>query len=303
MSSMKSDRRKSVRGLRPLPEGSRGDLACASGAPTCSRLKIFDDQLSSLRRTGCISRLQAGAPAVTAFTLLELLVVIAILGIVAALLLPALGRSKIAARRVGCASNLHQLSLAAQMYWDDNNGACFRWELGPTNGGRLYWFGWLQNGPEGERAYDAAQGALHPYLRGHTVGVCPSLDYSMAQFKLKTTGAAYGYGYNLFLSSPVNQLPIKISKIQRSSEIVLFADAAQVNDFQLPASKSNPMLEEWYYVDSTTNYPNGHFRHSITANTVFCDGHIGREKPVPGSLDARLPGQFVGRLRIEILVP
>jgi prepilin-type processing-associated H-X9-DG protein len=125
----------------------------------------------------------------------------------------------------------------------------------------------------------------------------------MAQFKLKATGAAYGYGYNLFLSAPVSQPPVKVSKIQRPSEIVLFADAAQVNDFQLPASQSNPMLEEWYYVDTTTNYPNGHFRHTERANTVLCDGHVGREKMVLGSLDPRIPNQFVGRLRTEILVP
>jgi len=272
--------------------------------PILDRFCAVKTALILLRfRGSVVLRGYAPRPTLPAFTLIELLVSIAILGVLAALLLPALGRSKSAANRVACASNLHQLSLAAQMYWDDNNGACFRWELGPTNGGRLYWFGWLQNGVEGQRAYDATQGALHPYLRGHSVGVCPALDYSMAQFKLKATGAAYGYGYNLFLSSPVSQPPLKISRIQRISGIVLFADAAQVNDFQGPASKSNPLLEEWYYVDTSTNYPNGHFRHGEKANAVFCDGHAGREKPVPGSLDPRLPNQFVGRLPTEILLP
>jgi prepilin-type processing-associated H-X9-DG protein len=83
---------------------------------------------------------------------------------------------------------------------------------------------------------------------------------------------------------------------------VLFADAAQVNDFQAPASPANPMLEEWYYVDTNTDYPNGHFRHDQKANVVFCDGHVDSEKPVPGSMDPRLPSQYVGRLRPEILV-
>ena len=239
----------------------------------------------------------------TGFSLIELLVVIAILGILAALLLPSLSRGKLLARRVECSSNLRQLGLATQMYWDDNGGACFRWDLGPTNGGRLYWFGWLQDGPEGQRAYDATPGALYPYLRGHNVGICPALSYSLAQFKLKATGAAYGYGYNLFLSAAPSQAPLKIAKVQRLSEIALFADAAQVNDFQPPASKTNPMLEEWYFVDTTTNYPNGHFRHNQRANAVCCDGHVGSEKAVPGSIDPRLPQQFVGRLRKEILVP
>jgi len=240
--------------------------------------------------------------AMSAFTLLELLVVIAIIGALAALLLPSLARSKGLARQVECSSNLRQLSLATHMYWDDNNGTCFRWDLGATNGGRLYWFGWLQDGPEGERTYDATPGTLYPYLRGHNVGVCPALSYSLAQFKLKATGAAYGYGYNFFLSPPPSQAPWKISKVLTPSAVVLFADAAQINDFQPPASKANPMLEEWYYVDTTANYPNGHFRHNQKANAVFCDGHVGTERMAPGSLDARLPGQFVGRLREQILL-
>jgi prepilin-type N-terminal cleavage/methylation domain-containing protein/prepilin-type processing-associated H-X9-DG protein len=237
-----------------------------------------------------------------AFTLIELLVVIAILAILAALLLPGLMRSRASAQRVECASNLRQLALATHMYWDDNGGACFRYDLGATNGGRLYWFGWLQNGAEGQREYDPAPGVLYPYLRGHSIGICPALNYAMAQFKLKATGAAYGYGYNRFLSPTDNQTRITISRIQRLTDIISFADAAQVNDFQAPASRDHPMLEEWYYVDTTTNYPNGHFRHGQQANALFCDGHVTPERWVPGSLDSRLPNQFVGRLRTEVLV-
>jgi prepilin-type processing-associated H-X9-DG protein len=229
-------------------------------------------------------------------------VVIALIAVLAALLLPGLRRSQASAERARCVNNLRQLGLATQMYWDDNNGACFRWELGLTNGGRLYWFGWLQDGAEGQRDYDASPGALYPYLRGHSVGICPALNYSIAQFKLKATGAAYGYGYNRFLSAANGQNALTISKVQNVSGAVLFADAAQVNDFQSPASSDHPMLEEWYYVDTTTNYPNGHFRHVGKANVIFCDTHVAVEKPVPGSLDRRLPNQFIGRLRTEILV-
>src|ERR1035437_6205223 len=57
-----------------------------------------------------------------AFTLLELLVSVVIIGILAALLLPALGRAKGKALNVGCVSNFRQLTAAWRVYADENNG-------------------------------------------------------------------------------------------------------------------------------------------------------------------------------------
>jgi len=239
-----------------------------------------------------------------AFTLIELLVVIAIIAILAALLLPALRGSKQAAQRVQCASGLRQLGLAAQMYLDEHDGETFAYLLYETNGGKVYWFGWIEDGAEGERAFDAKQGPLYEYVNGLGVEICPALDYASGHFKLKARGAAYGFGYNLHLASTNGLPPLNVSRVRDPSSMTLFADAAQINDFQPPASPENPMLEEWYYVDAadgSASYPNAHFRHQQRANVVFLDGHVGRESPAAGTLDERIPSERVGRLRSEIL--
>jgi prepilin-type N-terminal cleavage/methylation domain-containing protein/prepilin-type processing-associated H-X9-DG protein len=57
-----------------------------------------------------------------AFSLIELLVVVAIIGVLAGLMLPALGRARMRARATQCLNNLHQLGIAHVFYADENRG-------------------------------------------------------------------------------------------------------------------------------------------------------------------------------------
>ena len=67
------------------------------------------------------------------FTLIELLIVIAIIGILASLLLPALGQARKSAQATICISNSKQLALAITSYTDDND------DYYPRYGGNICW--------------------------------------------------------------------------------------------------------------------------------------------------------------------
>ncbi len=161
------------------------------------------------------------------FTLIELLVVIAIIAILAAMLLPALAKSKEQAKSVRCLSNLKQLSLAAHLYVQDE-GQALPWSekywTAPSNQNFNY------TDPTSATFHQNFYAQLRAYV-GENDGFwyCPSAYEDKSLTVAGNTSPLLGYLGNVYavgvtVSGVAETMPKKQSQLLKPSLAKLFVD-------------------------------------------------------------------------------
>jgi prepilin-type N-terminal cleavage/methylation domain-containing protein len=227
--------------------------------------------------------LRNGARRPKGFTLIELLVVIAIIAILAALLLPVLGRARLKAERAECINNQHQLTLAWILYSDDYNNLLVpnvstTAPPGP-NGPQVGWvtgdLSWdlppSAPNPDNTNTIDLTQSLLGPYCN-RSVGIykCPGDKVNGARGprvrSMSMNGMMNGIGDNT-VSNPGYQMFLKPTDINAPgpSQAWVFIDehADSINDGFFHVDMSNKTA----WPDLPASY------HGESGDLSFADGH------------------------------
>jgi prepilin-type N-terminal cleavage/methylation domain-containing protein/prepilin-type processing-associated H-X9-DG protein len=232
------------------------------------------------------------------FSLVELLVVVTMIGLLMALLGPALVRARMQSKAVVCRSNLRQLYLANSGYAGENGGYCVVGapDVYMAMGGLRRWHGVRADVNE---PFDANEGPLAAFLAEGKVKECP------ARVKFRHDGwwdynfedGCGGYGYNTtYLGSRVWQAGLEwaqryerssqVSEVRRAGETVMFADCAMSKRHE---RSGVPYLHEYSFAEApwlvvggrllegVYASPSVHFRHLKRANAVWVDGHVSCE--------------------------